>query len=316
MRNNTLIYLSRACYLISHTTPTSLTPPTHIHVWVPRCSPPHRCLTPRRFPSYLLLTLLLYFLFIFYFSRSTIPDFSSTASLLFLSWYHRTATHDWDIGIYCMHGTSTQMCIRLIQRKWSYTLPTPYNANEVAPSLPPMMHVCCYCGSQTKAPWCSFGHSKTLFISSVGCLNACSTGCDSRSFALIFRCFNSLLIINVGFEWGIWYNAFVKIILFIILVGNESSRLSLHCRVRNLNVGSFIDKTGTQGGWKRQSRTDHRRKGTCGVISCSNSYSWNTLKISIASKPHDHRSQYFPEIICEHIFSVLIKGKKESTDNE
>ena len=51
--------------------------------------------TPRRFPSYLLLTLFLYFLFIFYFPRCTLPDFLSTsshASLPFLSCCHRTTT--------------------------------------------------------------------------------------------------------------------------------------------------------------------------------------------------------------------------------
>ena len=44
-----------------------------------------------RFPSYLLSTLLLYFLFIFYFPRCTIPDFPSVSSLPFLT-CHQTAT--------------------------------------------------------------------------------------------------------------------------------------------------------------------------------------------------------------------------------
>ena len=54
-------------------------------------SPPNS--TPRRFPSYLLVTFLLYFLFIFYHPLCTIPDFpsvSSLASLSFLSCCHRT----------------------------------------------------------------------------------------------------------------------------------------------------------------------------------------------------------------------------------
>ena len=46
-------------------------------------SPPNS--TPRRFPSHLLLTLILYFLFIFYLPRCTLPDFpcSSQACLPF-----------------------------------------------------------------------------------------------------------------------------------------------------------------------------------------------------------------------------------------
>ena len=39
--------------------------------------------TPRRFPSYLLLTLLLYFFFIFYLPRCTLQDFPSVSSLAF-----------------------------------------------------------------------------------------------------------------------------------------------------------------------------------------------------------------------------------------
>ena len=57
-------------------------------------SPPNS--TPRRFPSYLLLTLLLNFLFIFYFPLCTLPDFPSIspqASLPFLSCCHRTTTY-------------------------------------------------------------------------------------------------------------------------------------------------------------------------------------------------------------------------------
>ena len=49
--------------------------------------------TPRRFPSYLLLTLLLHFLFIYYPLRCTLPDFpsvSSLASLQFLSCHRAT----------------------------------------------------------------------------------------------------------------------------------------------------------------------------------------------------------------------------------
>ena len=55
-------------------------------------SPPNS--TPRRFPYYLLLTFLLYFLLIFYLPHCTLPDFpsvSSQVSLPFLSCY-RTAT--------------------------------------------------------------------------------------------------------------------------------------------------------------------------------------------------------------------------------
>ena len=54
-------------------------------------SPPNS--TTRRFPSYLLLTLLLYLLFIFYLPRCTLPDFpsvSSLTSLPFLSCCHQT----------------------------------------------------------------------------------------------------------------------------------------------------------------------------------------------------------------------------------
>ena len=56
-------------------------------------SPPNW--TPRRFPSYLLLTLLLYFLSIFYFRRCTLPDFPSIfslASLPFLPCCHWSIT--------------------------------------------------------------------------------------------------------------------------------------------------------------------------------------------------------------------------------
>ena len=51
--------------------------------------------TPRRFPSYLLFTLLLYFLFISYITGCTMQDFPSVsflASLPFLSCCYRTAT--------------------------------------------------------------------------------------------------------------------------------------------------------------------------------------------------------------------------------
>ena len=41
--------------------------------------------TTRRFPSYLLLTLLLYLLIIFYLPRRTLPDFPSVSSLTSLS---------------------------------------------------------------------------------------------------------------------------------------------------------------------------------------------------------------------------------------
>ena len=54
--------------------------------------------TPWRFPSYLLLALPLYFLFIFYLPRCTLRDFpsvSTQASLLFLSCCHRTTTYQW-----------------------------------------------------------------------------------------------------------------------------------------------------------------------------------------------------------------------------
>ena len=50
---------------------------------------------PRRFSSYLLLTDLLYFLFIFYLPWCTIPDFPSISSLIslpFLFCCHRTTT--------------------------------------------------------------------------------------------------------------------------------------------------------------------------------------------------------------------------------
>ena len=60
--------------------------------------------TPRRFPSYLLLTLLLYFL-IFYLPRCTLPDFSSVSSLtslLFLSCCHRTTTTPRDIDFWLL----------------------------------------------------------------------------------------------------------------------------------------------------------------------------------------------------------------------
>ena len=56
--------------------------------------------TPKRFPSYLLSTLLLYFLFIFYVTRYTLPDFphvSSLASLPFLSCYHNKQKICWRI---------------------------------------------------------------------------------------------------------------------------------------------------------------------------------------------------------------------------
>ena len=48
---------------------------------------------PRWFPSYLLITVILHFLFIFYLPRCTLPDFhsvSALASLPFLSCCHRT----------------------------------------------------------------------------------------------------------------------------------------------------------------------------------------------------------------------------------
>ena len=51
--------------------------------------------TPRRFPSYLIFTLLLYFLFIFHLPRCTLPDFLSKSphtSLPYLSCCHRTTT--------------------------------------------------------------------------------------------------------------------------------------------------------------------------------------------------------------------------------
>ena len=50
-------------------------------------------ITPRRYPSYLLLILLICFLFIFYLARCTLLNFlsiSSQASLPFVSWCHRT----------------------------------------------------------------------------------------------------------------------------------------------------------------------------------------------------------------------------------
>ena len=56
-------------------------------------SPPNSA--PGRFPSYLLMTLLLYFFFIFYLSRCTVPDFnsvSSLASLPFSSCCHQATT--------------------------------------------------------------------------------------------------------------------------------------------------------------------------------------------------------------------------------
>ena len=60
--------------------------------------------TPRRFPSYLLLTLLLYFLFIFYLPRCTLPDFPSVSSLTFLSFWsccNRTTT-TWLVTLFAM----------------------------------------------------------------------------------------------------------------------------------------------------------------------------------------------------------------------
>ena len=47
---------------------------------------------PWRFPSYLHLTLLLYFLSIFYLTQCTPPGFPSISSLPFLSCCHRTTT--------------------------------------------------------------------------------------------------------------------------------------------------------------------------------------------------------------------------------
>ena len=61
-------------------------------------SPPNS--TPRRFPSYLLFTILLYFLSIFYHPRWTLLDFPSVfslASLPFLYCCHRT-TSTWNQG--------------------------------------------------------------------------------------------------------------------------------------------------------------------------------------------------------------------------
>jgi len=63
-------------------------------------SQPHKShltsnLNYRRFPSYLLCTFLLYFFFIFYLHRCTLPDFPSVSSLVslpFLPCYHRTTT--------------------------------------------------------------------------------------------------------------------------------------------------------------------------------------------------------------------------------
>ena len=59
-------------------------------------SPPNS--TPRRFQHYLLLTNLLYFLFIFYLSWCTLPNFSSVSSqgsLPFLSCYQTTTPTAW-----------------------------------------------------------------------------------------------------------------------------------------------------------------------------------------------------------------------------
>merc|ERR1719154_945076 len=65
-------------------------------------SPPYS--SPRWFPSYLLLTLLLYFIFIIYLPRCTLPNFpsvSSLASLLFLPCCHRTTTtHPYSLDLY------------------------------------------------------------------------------------------------------------------------------------------------------------------------------------------------------------------------
>ena len=52
--------------------------------------------TPRQLQFYFLLTLLLYFLFIFYLPRFTLPDFTSMSSQTsspFLSCCHRTTTY-------------------------------------------------------------------------------------------------------------------------------------------------------------------------------------------------------------------------------
>ena len=58
--------------------------------------------TPRRFPPYLLLTLLLYFLFVFYLPRCTLPDFPSIspqAFLPFLSCYYNISKILESLGI-------------------------------------------------------------------------------------------------------------------------------------------------------------------------------------------------------------------------
>ena len=62
--------------------------------------------TRRRFPFYLLLTLLLCILFIFYLPRCTLPDFPSGSSLSSLSF------------LSCCHGTTTTDCRHLQFVDW------------------------------------------------------------------------------------------------------------------------------------------------------------------------------------------------------
>ena len=76
-------------------------------------------LTPRKFPFYLLMTFLLYFLIIFCLPRCILPDFasiSSLASLPFLSWCHRPLTNN--IHICRNFDDAADLELRLEQQRW------------------------------------------------------------------------------------------------------------------------------------------------------------------------------------------------------
>ena len=64
--------------------------------------------TPRRFPSYLLSTLFLYFLFIFYLPWCTLPLFPSISSQTFLTF------------LSCCHWTSKTRSILYKEKCWKY----------------------------------------------------------------------------------------------------------------------------------------------------------------------------------------------------
>ena len=76
--------------------------------------------TARRFPFYLLLTLLLYFICIFYLPRYTLPEFSfvsSLASLPFSSCCHRTTTSLYRIFLLFLPWLPCHFCLIVIKQQ-------------------------------------------------------------------------------------------------------------------------------------------------------------------------------------------------------